>query len=120
MMLILRTSLHGVRGKFVVFRSHRKPHLPLANDVWMGLYRFSGADLAGLVREAAMTVLRRITQQSPDTVVPVDETVSAGTLKVTSADFEAALTRVRPSVSREDELEYERMYAVKSWSKLSK
>lgn len=71
--------------------------------------RYSGADLAGLVREAAMTVLRR-----------VSATPSDGTpLTVTAADFEVALTRMKPSVSREDEEEFEGMYAAKSWSKLS-
>lgn len=84
------------------------------------LLRYSGADLAGLVREAAMTVLRRVTQHSTGCVAPVGDTVSTSSLQVTQADFDAALSRVRPSVSREDELEYERMYSAKSWSKLSK
>ena len=71
--------------------------------------------MAGLVREAAMTVLRRVTGSAV-----VDDSVAAGSLFVTQSDFEQALTRIRPSVSREDELEYERMYTAKSWSKLSK
>ena len=82
------------------------------------LGRYSGADLAGLVREAAMTVLRRVTVAASATSPDAVATVGVTGLQVTGSDFEEALTRIRPSVSREDELEYERLYGVKSWSKL--
>lgn len=93
--------------------------------------RYSGADLAGLVREAAMTVLRRVTTaSSTETAAPSTEAAAApegtsiegvptASLRVCGADFEEALRRLRPSVSREDEIEYERMYGAKSWSKMS-
>lgn len=83
------------------------------------MLRYSGADLAGLVREAAMAVLRRVTTPGDAAGAEAVADVCASQLQVCAADFEGALMRIRPSVSREDELEYERMYAAKSWSKMS-
>ncbi len=57
--------------------------------------RFSGADLAGLVREAAMQALRR---GGPGP--------SAAPLTITQRDFVAAMGVVRPSVSKEEEAVY--------------
>ncbi len=58
--------------------------------------RYSGADLAGLVREAAMQALRRA--HSVD--------ASTGPLCISRDDFTAARAKVLPSVSLEDELVY--------------
>jgi ribosome biogenesis ATPase len=60
---------------------------------------FSGADLASLVREAAVGALRQ-TRDAP-----------AGTLQVMLAHFDAALDVMRPSVSAKDEAGYRSLSA---------
>lgn len=82
------------------------------------LDRFSGADLAGLVREAAVAALRErlaamdaasaataaaALEGSAD--LPQTVPTSSGVL-VTAAHFERALGRVRPSVSKSDQRLY--------------
>jgi ribosome biogenesis ATPase len=57
---------------------------------------FSGADLAALVREAQLCALRLA--------------ISSGTtnkIEITSDDFDLALSKVFPSVSKKDELKYQ-------------
>jgi transitional endoplasmic reticulum ATPase len=79
--------------------------MPLASDVDVaGLarqtYGFVGADLAALVREAAIESIRRIMPQldlAEGTIPP--EVLD--TLSVTRKDFEEALKRVQPSAMRE-------------------
>jgi transitional endoplasmic reticulum ATPase len=73
-------------------------HMPLADDVDLDTLaqsteRFTGADLEDLVRRAGLTALRR--GLDADTV--------------TMADFEAALTETRASVTPEMEDEYARI-----------
>lgn len=58
--------------------------------------RFSGADLASLVREASINALARVN--------PLED--SDDKIPLTAADFELALTKVHPSVSKEDEQKY--------------
>jgi len=72
--------------------------MPLAGDVDLDVVasrteRFSGADLEDVVRRAGLVALRR----------EIDST------HVTMADFEAALTESRASVTPETEREYEQM-----------
>ena len=79
--------------------------MPLAEDVDLaGLarqtYGFVGADLAALVREAAIEAVRRIMPKlnlEEGTIPP--EVLD--TLSVTRKDFEEALKRVQPSAMRE-------------------
>ena len=72
--------------------------MPLAKDVDLESLaqraeRFTGADLEDLVRRAGLTALRR----------------GLDAAKVTMADFEAALTETRPSVTEEMLADYERI-----------
>jgi transitional endoplasmic reticulum ATPase len=68
---------------------------------------FTGADLASLAKEAAMSALRRARREPPE---ELDEDGSGGTavtrldaadLSVTRTDFESALAAVEPSAMRE-------------------
>ena len=63
-------------------------------------FRFSGADLAGLVREAAMQALRR---SFVGVDLPSDAVGVPPELVITKLDFLQALRKVTPSVSEEDE-----------------
>ena len=79
--------------------------VPIASDVDLRKIAFdthcegySGADLSALVREAQMCALKAqlLTEASTD----------AGPLQVQQKDFQWALTKVFPSVSKKDELSY--------------
>lgn len=79
---------------------------PLSADVDLNLIAhhtklngFSGADLAALVREASMTALSSLLSQGDRKTVPT----------VCLRDFEVALTKVFPSVSKADRLRYEKL-----------
>jgi ribosome biogenesis ATPase len=67
---------------------------------------FSGADLAALVREAGLEVIREITDKSnmPSAVLETNECaiLDESELIIRSHHFEAALKRVKPSVSLQD------------------
>ena len=67
---------------------------------------FSGADLAALVREAGMAVMREMRQVSEDQRDELCERAAIG-----ARHFEEALQRTRPSVAREDRLRYARVQA---------
>ncbi|CAH2255675.1 nuclear valosin-containing -like isoform X1 [Pelobates cultripes] len=61
---------------------------------------FTGADLSALVREASVSALRyKMLQQNPD--------IGTGEIKVSQKHFEEAFTKVKPSVSKKDQLMYE-------------
>jgi transitional endoplasmic reticulum ATPase len=79
--------------------------MPLAEDVDLGglarqTYGFVGADLAALVREAAIEAIRGIMPQLnlEEGTIPAEV---LDTLSVTVKDFEEALKRVQPSAMRE-------------------
>ncbi len=81
--------------------------MPFAEDVDLptlarATYGFVGADLAALVREAAMDAVRRIMPKldlaDGTTTIPAEV---LDTLSVTRKDFEEALKRVQPSAMRE-------------------
>lgn len=79
--------------------------MPLADDVDRGelarkTYGFVGADLAALVREAAIEAVRRIMPKInlEDGTIPPEV---LDTLSVGRSDFEQALKRVQPSAMRE-------------------
>jgi ribosome biogenesis ATPase len=74
--------------------------------------RFSGADLAGLVREAALSALRErlASEEGPEAAAGSSPRSSAHVHVVVQAShFERALSRVRPSVSRADQKLYNSM-----------
>jgi transitional endoplasmic reticulum ATPase len=79
--------------------------MPLAEGVDLGAlarqtYGFVGADLAALVREAAIDAVRRIMPKInlEEGTIPAEV---LDTLSVTRKDFEEALKRVQPSAMRE-------------------
>jgi len=86
-----------VAGRRRILAIHTED-MPLADDVDLealarGTDRFTGADLEDLVRRAGLTALRRGLEAA----------------SVTMADFEAALTETRASVTPEMEEEYARI-----------
>ncbi|XP_033734394.1 nuclear valosin-containing protein-like isoform X2 [Pecten maximus] len=62
--------------------------------------RYTGADLAALVREASVCALKTIINSTAD---------NKPSLIVTKQHFELAFTRVRPSVSTKDQAKYEKL-----------
>jgi len=92
------------RARKEIFLVHTR-NMPLDSDVNLDelaqiTHGFTGADIAALCREAAMNALRRFLPK-----INLDaETIPPGVLqelKVTMADFEAAMRDVPPSVLRE-------------------
>ncbi|MFH1510554.1 MAG: CDC48 family AAA ATPase [Candidatus Woesearchaeota archaeon] len=92
-------------GRLNILKIHTR-NMPLAKDVKLKevaaiTHGFVGADLASLVKEAAMIVLRRVLpemQLQEDEAIPKDLLEK---LKVTKADIKEALKVVRPSALRE-------------------
>lgn len=79
---------------------------PLAGDVDLEriardtkLNGYSGADIASLVREASMTALGALLVRGDRKTIPA----------VSDADFQIALRKVAPSVSKADQIRYERL-----------
>ncbi len=78
--------------------------VPLAEDVDLRELAkktegYSGADLEALVREAALTAMRRIMAELPAQAVEEESEEFLERLKVSKRDFEAALKKVRPSIT---------------------
>ncbi|WBW71739.1 ribosome assembly ATPase Rix7 [Schizosaccharomyces osmophilus] len=79
---------------------------------------FSGADLAALVREAAVTALRSAVFQDIASNEPeVTQHSANAPIRVTMADFDLAFKNIRPSVSDRDRQKYQRL--AKRWSSAS-
>ena len=91
------------KGRMEIFQVHSRG-VPLAEDVNLGNYAdtthgFVGADIALLVKEAAMHALRKILPR-----LDLDKEIPAellDQLKVTNADFDEARKHVEPSAMRE-------------------
>lgn len=91
------------KGRHEVFQVHTRG-VPMADDVDLERYAntthgFVGADIALLVKEAAMHALRKIIPK-----IDLDKEIPAEIieeLKVTDADFEEARKNVEPSAMRE-------------------
>ncbi|AIF69377.1 ATPase AAA [Palaeococcus pacificus DY20341] len=98
------------KARLEILKVHTR-RMPLAEDVSLEELAkktdgYTGADIAAVVREAAMTAMRRAIQDGlikPGT--KLDEVRSK--VKVTMKDFEEALSRIGPSVDRET-MEYYR------------
>ncbi|KAJ2897226.1 Ribosome biogenesis ATPase rix7 [Coemansia aciculifera] len=90
---------------------------PLADDVCLESIathercnRFSGADLAGLIREASVAALRSVFFDKPQsTGEAADILPMKPGIVVTMKNFNDALLRTTPSVSAEDMRQYESM-----------
>ncbi|WP_297458098.1 CDC48 family AAA ATPase [Thermococcus sp.] len=91
------------KARLEIFRVHTR-RVPLAEDVDLEeLARrtegYTGADIEALVREAALTAMRRIMAELPAEVVEREDEEFLERLKVSRRDFEAALQKVRPSIT---------------------
>ncbi|WP_048147867.1 CDC48 family AAA ATPase [Palaeococcus ferrophilus] len=96
------------KARLEILKVHTR-NVPLAGDVRLEELAkrtkgYSGADIASLVREAALTALRRMVAERG-----INEEETFEDLVVTRRDFEEALKRVRPSIS-EYMLEYYRRF----------
>ncbi|MCL5412923.1 MAG: CDC48 family AAA ATPase [Candidatus Marsarchaeota archaeon] len=79
-------------------------HMPLADDVkidWLAdiTHGYTGADLNALVREAAMSTLRKVLPKIADKQSIPPELLD--TLKVSKDNFEDAMRNIQPSALRE-------------------
>ncbi|BAD85346.1 CDC48/VCP homolog, AAA superfamily [Thermococcus kodakarensis KOD1] len=98
------------KARLEIFKVHTR-RVPLAGDVDLRELAkktegYTGADIAAVVREAAMLAMRRALQEGiirPG--MKADEI--RGKVKVTMKDFEEALKKIGPSVSKET-MEYYR------------
>ena len=100
----LAVGVPDVDGRRQILAIHARG-MPLAADVDLdeiarSRHGFVGADLAALVREAALAAVRRHLLGADLDVVADSPGMLEG-LFVTSADFDAAKQRVRPSAMRE-------------------
>ncbi|XP_037322252.2 nuclear valosin-containing protein-like isoform X3 [Pungitius pungitius] len=73
---------------------------------------FSGADLTALVREASVNALRGYLKSQPPQASSTGHTFSSGSvadIRVSKQNFDDALKKVRPSVSKKDQRMYEQL-----------
>ncbi|KAM8860325.1 nuclear valosin-containing protein-like isoform 2-T3 [Spinachia spinachia] len=73
---------------------------------------FSGADLTALVREASVNALRGYLKSQPPKAASTGHTFSSGSvadIRVSKQNFDDALKKVRPSVSKKDQRMYEQL-----------
>ena len=92
------------RTRLEILRVHTK-RVPLAGDVSLeDIARrtkgYSGADLAALVREAALNAMRRIMAKLPAELVEEQSEDFLEKLKVSRRDFEEAMKKVKPSITK--------------------
>jgi transitional endoplasmic reticulum ATPase len=101
----IEINVPNKEGRLAILKIHTR-NMPLANDVDLNelalkTHGFVGADLSALVRESAMSVLRKL---FPKLKKGNEEKISKeviNELKVGKSDFEEALKFVRPSALRE-------------------
>jgi transitional endoplasmic reticulum ATPase len=99
----IEIGIPDTKGRQQIFQIHTRG-MPLAEDVDLGEYArsthgFVGADIALLVKEAAMHALRRVIPH-----INIEEDIPAeiiDQLRVTNEDFLEALKHVEPSAMRE-------------------
>ncbi|MEM4424224.1 MAG: CDC48 family AAA ATPase [Pyrobaculum sp.] len=102
------------KGRYEILQIHTR-NMPLAPDVDLRklaeiTHGFSGADLAALAREAAMSALRRAIQSGLiDLNQPSIPPEVFEQIKVTMADFTSALREIVPSALREIHIEVPRV-----------
>ncbi len=90
------------RARLEIFKVHTK-RVPLAEDVSLEELAkktegYSGADIEAVVREAALTALRRIVRGISVKEERAEEEF-LDKLRVTMKDFEEALKKIRPSIT---------------------
>ena len=103
----LRVELPDAKGRRDIFRIHTaqmKENNAITNEAMQAIEdinqlptltdKFTGAEIAGLVRSAASFALARSIQQDSDDTLELSQ--------VTVSDFEQALTEVQPSLGKQD------------------
>ena len=100
----IETGIPDVKGRKEILQVHAR-NMPLAEDVNLDqlaeiTHGYTGADLANLVKEAAMTALRRVlpSLNLKEGIIPT-EVLSK--IKVQASDFQDALRVIQPSALRE-------------------
>ncbi|WP_175059667.1 CDC48 family AAA ATPase [Thermococcus sp. 2319x1] len=92
------------KARLEILKVHTR-RVPLASDVSLEELAkktegYSGADLAALVREAALIALRRAVSSTPREFVEEQAEEFLEKLKVSRRDFEEAMKKVKPSITR--------------------
>jgi len=103
----IEIGVPNIKGRYEILKIHTRG-VPLDKDVDLKkiaemTHGFVGADLAALVREAAMHALRRFLREYNITIEetePISEDI-LNNLKVNIRDFIEALKEIRPSALRE-------------------
>ncbi|HEV51219.1 MAG TPA: AAA family ATPase, partial [Thermoprotei archaeon] len=100
----IETGIPDAKGRRDILQVHTR-NMPLADDVNLDqlaeiTHGFTGADLSNLVKEAAMSALRRVlpSLNLKEGMIPT-EVLSK--IKVQNSDFETALRMIQPSALRE-------------------
>ncbi|OLL22920.1 putative AAA domain-containing protein [Neolecta irregularis DAH-3] len=108
----LFVDLPSKEERFEILKTLTKK-TPLSPDVHLAeiaidtrCENFSGADLAALVREAAVAALRIAVFEDIAQGEPLLNESSSKSIKVTSGDFHKAFSNVQPSVSTKDRQKY--------------
>ncbi|QKY19072.1 AAA family ATPase [Halolamina sp. CBA1230] len=102
----IEIGVPGEAGRREIMEVHTR-NMPLADDVRVDrlaerTHGFTGADLASVAKEAAMSALRRARREGAESAETDPETaIAAAELTVTRADFDSALAAVEPSAMRE-------------------
>ena len=104
----IEIGVPDAEGRLEILEIHSRG-MPLAEEVSLQdmarrTHGYSGADLAALCREAAMSALRRLLPElsSGEDGIPAEKLEA---LKVERADFEDCLTEIQPSALREISVE---------------
>jgi transitional endoplasmic reticulum ATPase len=92
------------KARLEILKVHTR-RVPLASDVSLEELAkktegYSGADLAALVREAALIALRRAVSITPKELIEEQAEEFLEKLRVSKRDFEEAMKKVRPSITR--------------------
>ncbi|MDK2983941.1 MAG: transitional endoplasmic reticulum ATPase [Thermococcaceae archaeon] len=92
------------KARLEILKVHTR-RVPLASDVSLEELAkktegYSGADLAALVREAALIALRRAVSITPKELIEEQAEEFLEKLRVSKRDFEEAMKKVGPSITR--------------------
>ncbi|HIP89444.1 MAG TPA: AAA family ATPase, partial [Thermococcus paralvinellae] len=90
------------KARYEILKVHTR-RMPLAEDVNLRelarkLEGYTGADIAALAREAAMNALRRAVAKTSKVEEQSEEFLE--TLRVSRRDFEEAMKKIKPSVTK--------------------
>jgi transitional endoplasmic reticulum ATPase len=102
----IEIGVPGETGRREILQVHTR-NMPLADDVRVDrlaerTHGFTGADLASVAKEAAMSALRRVRRQETESTDTDPATaIAAADIEITRSDFESALAAVEPSAMRE-------------------